>query len=385
MNKKYTTIAIYIVITAVIIMTAGELIINYKNIFGLIGGLWELLWTVFRPATIGFAIAYLLFPVVKKLNGFFMLFEKSINKRNPEVRSHWALSVATTWFLVLAGISAVLTVLVSTVTENVKFVSIIEMSKAAETIVLATEDFYRKALQFLGTLNIAASDVDAVLKNFGETAIGWFQNASNNFAGSVSSVVSSMGTLLFSIIFSIYFMVDGDNILNYWKRVLQILLPEKIYTGIGMVIEDADRCFSGYIRGQIADAIIMAVIFSVVLSIIKVPYAVVIGILSGIGNLIPYIGPVVAYGGVALSCLMSGDIKKLILAVVIVFIIQTIDGNVINPKLLSSSIQVHPLLVISALLIGGSIGGVLGMLLAVPLGALIKLEFDRFVKYRMEK
>ncbi|MCR5777630.1 MAG: AI-2E family transporter, partial [Lachnospiraceae bacterium] len=280
MNKKYTTIAIYIVITAVIIMTAGELIINYKNIFGLIGGLWELLWTVFRPATIGFAIAYLLFPVVKKLNGFFMLFEKSINKRNPEVRSHWALSVATTWFLVLAGISAVLTVLVSTVTENVKFVSIIEMSKAAETIVLATEDFYRKALQFLGTLNIAASDVDAVLKNFGETAIGWFQNASNNFAGSVSSVVSSMGTLLFSIIFSIYFMVDGDNILNYWKRVLQILLPEKIYTGIGMVIEDADRCFSGYIRGQIADAIIMAVIFSVVLSIIKVPYAVVIGIIS---------------------------------------------------------------------------------------------------------
>ena len=123
----------------------------------------------------------------------------------------------------------------------------------------------------------------------------------------------------------------------------------------------------------------MAILVSTSLYLIGIKYAVIIGILSGIGNLIPYLGPVVAYGSTILVSLLSGDWKRMIVALVVLFIIQTIDGNVINPKLLSSSIDVHPMLVIAALIIGGALGGFLGMLFAVPVAAFLKVQFDKII------
>ena len=96
------------------------------------------------------------------------------------------------------------------------------------------------------------------------------------------------------------------------------------------------------------------------LSIVGVPYGVVIGIVTGIGNLIPYVGAFVAYVCTIASCLLAGDIRMLIIATVMICIFQFIDGNIINPKLLSDSVEVHPLLVICCLLIGGAFGGVIG-------------------------
>ena len=146
-----------------------------------------------------------------------------------------------------------------------------------------------------------------------------------------------------------------------------------------ILVNDADTVFSGYIRGQLIDALIMAVLVSVSLYLIGVKYAVIIGILSGIGNLIPYLGPVVAYGSTILVCLLSGDWKRLIVAIIVLFVIQTIDGNVINPRLLSSNVDVHPMLVIAALIIGGALGGVVGMLFAVPVAAFLKIQFDKII------
>ena len=145
-------------------------------------------------------------------------------------------------------------------------------------------------------------------------------------------------------------------------------------------LKDADRAFSGYIRGQMIDGIIMAILVSFSLSLIGVRYAVAIGILTGIGNLIPYVGPFVAYGTTILVCTLYGDFSKLLPAILALFAIQTVDGNVINPRLLSNSIDIHPLLVIISLIIGGAVGGVLGIFLAAPIASLIKLQVDRMIE-----
>jgi predicted PurR-regulated permease PerM len=129
----------------------------------------------------------------------------------------------------------------------------------------------------------------------------------------------------------------------------------------------------------------MAVVVSIALLLIDVKFAVIIGLLTGIGNLIPYVGPVVGYGFTAAVCLLSQDYRKLIIAIVVLFIIQTIDGNVINPKFLSHAIKVHPVLVIVSLLIGSAVGGFGGMILAVPLAALLKTWFDRGIASLSEK
>lgn len=130
------------------------------------------------------------------------------------------------------------------------------------------------------------------------------------------------------------------------------------------------------------DALLVGVMVSIAMLIARIPYALVIGILTGIGNLVPYVGPVVGFGSLIIVSLAEGSISKLIIGAVILAAVMFIDGNVINPKMLSSNVEVHPVLVIVALIAGGNIGGVVGMLVAVPVAALLKLQFEKYVEKR---
>ena len=97
---------------------------------------------------------------------------------------------------------------------------------------------------------------------------------------------------------------------------------------------------------------------------------------------IPYVGPIVAYASTALSCLIAGDVRTFALAVVVLAVIQFVDGQIVNPKILADSVEVHPILVIVALIVGGKVGGVVGMLVAVPCAALAKIYFEKYVAWR---
>ena len=128
------------------------------------------------------------------------------------------------------------------------------------------------------------------------------------------------------------------------------------------------------------DAAIVGVLATIALSIAAVPYAAIVGICIGFGNLIPYFGPIVGYVATVLVCLPSMAIDKMIIGLVIIAVIMFVDGNIINPRLLSANVDVHPLLVVAALIAGGAVGGIAGMLIAVPSAALVKLQFDRYLE-----
>ena len=105
----------------------------------------------------------------------------------------------------------------------------------------------------------------------------------------------------------------------------------------------------------------------------------------GIANLIPYMGPVVGYGLTVIAGLVTGQIETMIAALIIIAVIQVLDGAVINPKLLSNSVEIHPMLVIVALLAGNKVGGFIGMIAAVPVAALVKVWFERFVETKRKE
>ena len=121
------------------------------------------------------------------------------------------------------------------------------------------------------------------------------------------------------------------------------------------------------------------------ISLVGVKFAIVIGVLAGIGNLIPYVGPFVAYALTVLVCLISNDFNTMFIAIIALLVIQTIDGQIINPRLLGSTVNVHPMYVIVAIIFGESLGGFMGMIFAVPVAALIKIEFDRLVEMKLKK
>ena len=352
-NKEYSIKSIYVVKTALMTFVLG-LIIYY--LAGRTGSALSFVSAVLKPLVLGLVFTYLLRPAVKKFeNNLFSGFKKPAAKK--------VAAVALTFVIVLLALSFILGIIAVTVTKSL---SAFNPAEFREYLIVLADQFSK----FWTTIEKQLASMNINLGNVGD----WLGRIFNG-------VKSGASTLLFAVIFAIYFLLD-EKIFIYWAEVLKVFADEKARDRLHLLSADANRVFSGYIRGQSMDAAIVGSLVSIALLIAGVPYAVVIGILTGLGNLVPYVGPVVGFGSLIIVCLAEGSIAHLIIGGVILAAVMFIDGNIINPRMLSSNVEVHPVLVIIALLAGGKVGGVVGMLVAVPVAALLKLQFERYVEKR---
>ena len=326
------------------------------------GGFWMTLWQMFtavlKPLVIGAIICYLFLPVVQKIETLLSKEEKPW--RRPAAVAIFYICVAAVLALIVIG----LFLFVKGSIDDLGKIDFKEMQNFVMSMADRFSDEIRQIEEKIASSNLPFAKAGTLLTGFVNGVAGFFSG------------------LLFGIIFSIYFMLDGNHIMTYWSRALRLITGETVFTAVKQFAADADKAFSGYIRGQFIDAALVGVISTIALTLAGVPYSVVIGIMIGIGNLIPYVGPLMGYGAVIVICLIMGQYEKLVIGLLIIAVIMFIDGNVINPRLLSDNVEVHPLLVVAALLAGGALGGFVGMLIAVPTAALIKMQFDRYLDAR---
>ena len=344
-----TYASITIIVTALILY----LLYNTRGVWSVA---WNLFMAVLRPIVLGGIISYLLRPVVKKLEIFFT--ERGLEKfaRTGAV----VLSIA----LALIIVFGILGILIFTLVRTVGTISAADIKSLISYMQNDFASFTAKLEEYLGMFGISAERISKI-------------------AGAIVNGISNIASgLLFGVIFAIYFMLDNGRISTYWMRVLNVLSDNSSRAGLRRFLADADRVFSGYIRGQFIDAAIIGVMTTVSMMVIGVPNGMVVGVLTGVGNLIPYVGPVIGYLTLALVCIPTGAWAKFIAGAVVLAILLFVDGNIINPRLLSSNVMVHPLLVVAALIGGGAVGGFVGMLIAVPTAALIKIQFDRYLERR---
>jgi predicted PurR-regulated permease PerM len=385
LNKRYTLISIYVIVTAIIIYSLSLIAKSAPAIFEYIMDKLSWIARVAKPIVIAFVFAYIFDPVIE-------FFEKNykkvkIGKKGKErhLKSPRTLAVFTTIIIIVFVLSGIISLLVFSVTDQIRLANFDDLIILANSYMKSINDFYNSVLDKLNDLDIQSEEISEYVKLVSTSILNGLKSMATSLVASLSNISSYLTTFIFSIIIGIYFMIDGAMIKRFIKMVGKALLNEKANKRISQFIKDADRVFSGYIRGQLTDAAVMMILISLTLSVVGVKFAFIIGILAGIGNLVPYLGPFIAYIGTAIVCLINGQYSELLIAVIALFIIQTIDGNIIAPKLLSQSIQIHPVLVIISLIFGNAIGGLLGMLLAVPVGALIKLLFVRYIDYKLEK
>lgn len=375
-NKKYALGVFYLLLLALLYQLGIRFLDNFPQLGSHLATLFPWASQVFSPLFLGFAIAYLLSPICR-------FFEKMLSK-NPFLSKRQSLcrniSIFLTFALPLLGIILLGSLLLSTLTKSVQLLRFDDLFRSIEDFASTVKKFYSDLYLRLGNLPIGGEDAKEAVQSLLQKAMVFFQNMGNSVFSSLGNLAGALSTMVFGIIFSLYFLADGKKILSYWAKVFRLLFGEKKLEKLRCFFSDADRVFAGYLRGQIIDGMIMAVLVSVSLSILQVRYAVVIGVLTGFGNLIPYVGPFIAYGLTGLVCLLYGDFSLIFPSLVALFVIQTLDGNVINPRLLSQNIDVHPLVVIISLIIGGSLGGFLGIFLAAPVASLVKLELDKFME-----
>lgn len=193
-------------------------------------------------------------------------------------------------------------------------------------------------------------------------------NTIKNITRAIFNIFSQIVGLVLIPIFSFYFLKD----LSYFRKKILFIIPKSLRNELMNIFKDIDVLLSKFIRGQIIVAACVGVLSTIALLIIDVDFAFLIGMIAGISNVIPYIGPIIgAIPGVIFGLL--DEPAKAIWVVIAFTIIQQIESAVLSPKIVGESVGLHPVSVIISLFIGNELFGVLGMLFAVPVAASIKI------------
>lgn len=362
-DSHYAKVCLYASVTVILTMAVIMLLYSASPV---IWTIWNLLCSVLEPLIYGAAICYVMTPLVNWVSGRLEKRPKFADAQNEEKR-HNAAIVISLLLVVLAFllIIAMFAVLITHSLSSLNWTTIREMWESAQ-----------------GDLTNLIAKISERLESWGLISSG--SDPNSGLLGLFNGAKNIATTALFSVIFSVYLLFDGERVASYLNRVLRAILGGR-GVDVSRLLADADKVFSGYFRGQGIDALIVGVSSAILLTIVGVPYAPIVGLLTGLGNLVPYLGGPVGFGSIALMCLPEGAWAKMLWGFLAMGLVMFLDGNVINPKLLSNSVEVHPILVLVALIAGGAIGGIAGMLVAVPTAAFLKIQLDRWLEKREAK
>ncbi len=205
----------------------------------------------------------------------------------------------------------------------------------------------------------------------------------NTFAG-VIGAFGGIVDFVIALIFSIYVLCSKETLSKQIKKLLHAFLPERVRNGILHVATTAHGIFCAFVTGQCVEAVILGSLCAVGMLIFRFPYAAMIGVLVGVTALIPVVGAFIGAGVGAFLILMIDPLQALMFVIFIV-VLQQIEGNVIYPKVVGNSVGLPAMWVLAAVTVGGGIGGIVGMLFAVPTASVIYTLLREATAKRLEK
>ena len=314
-DKRYAKIGLYAGVSAMLTFSAC-MILYYSS--GMFVKLWELICTVMEPIVYGAALSYVLNPLVKRVSRQLRRRKAFAGEENSAKRRSAAVVISL--LLVLLFMFAIVMVLVLMVTHSIASLRLEQIQS------------------LLGT---AQGDFAELLKATRERLAAWgvlSSESESNLFSTFSDVKDLLTNTVFAVIFGVYFLIDGPRVAAYLGTVAHAVLGDRVTVDYRRLIADADKVFSGYFRGQGIDALVVGVLSGVSLTAVGVPFGPVVGLLAGLGNLIPYVGGPVGFGSIALMCIPSAAWNKMAWGFVVMGIVMFVDSNVINPKLLSDNV-----------------------------------------------
>ena len=377
-DKKLLKYSVYVTLTAIAVYLALTIMSNIGTIFittfNIIGNLLGLI----KPLIIAVIIAYLLYPLTKIIENF--LRTNTLYKiKNQSARR--VIAIVSSYLLIIGIVLALLW--------GIYFMIGGQLSKNT-TLTNIVSDIS----SYLNTNSFSTSSIEDTLKNLNipfidnlqpyiiqivDTVQKYIMTNLGAMTSNIMSIGSSIASFFIAIIISIYILKDSEYFISLWKK-LYYLIFRSSNTGkkISETFALVNDVFSKFIRGQLLEAFCVGILSAIALSIVGIDYAVVIGLIAGICNMIPYVGPLVGTILAAVMGLLSGRPIKVIYAVIAMLIVQQVDNNLLAPKLVGNSVGLHAVFTMMAILVGGNIGGLLGMLLAVPIAASIRVLFNKW-------
>lgn len=343
---------------------------NWTSVGDFISNFFEIV----APFLSGILIAYILYIPVSKLEESYLKSKLKFISKNSR-----KLSILLVYLIVLLLIVILINFILPVVID-----SVIELTNNFQ-------GYYKLAIDNYNNLQedsiFKSQIVVDIVNNVQNFDLAQYINVNKifDYIKGVVGVASSVFNIFVTIIVSVYILLERTDILEFLKRLGSAIFKKNTYDNLGRYFYNTNQIFFKFLASQFLDAIVVGILTTIVMSIMKVRYAPLLGFMIGLFNMIPYFGAIIAIVLSVLITAITGGISQAIWLTIIVTIVQQIDANIINPKIVGDSLKISPLLVIFAVTIGGAYFGVLGMFLAVPVFAILKILINDYIDYKNSK
>lgn len=242
--------------------------------------------------------------------------------------------------------------------------------------------------QYLPQLEALIIDLNIDWKSISQKIIDLVQNWGSGLlttgSGLIGNVVSAVSTFVIGLIFSFYLLLQKEKLARQGRQVFYALLPIKYADRALEILRLANRTFSSFLSGQCLEAVILGTLFVVFMTFLRLPYALLVGVLIALTALIPIVGAFIGCGVGALLISIT-DPWKAVVFVILFLVLQQIEGNLIYPHVVGSSVGLPSIWVLAAVTLGGKLMGVLGMLFFIPFCSVLYALFRSHVKTCLAK
>lgn len=365
--KKNFSKWVYWFLFAVCVIIVYNIIGNFAQVTLSIGKFFRII----SPFLMGMLIAYILYIPASGI-------EKRLKKSKFKLISKKARGLSV---LIAYIIAVIIIVIIMNVVLPVVIESIVEL-------VNNFQGYYDRLLDDYSKLPedsfIKSEQVNQILNSIKNINLADYINVEKimEYAKGAISIVTSVFDAFVTIIVSIYALLERGNIMKFAKKVTYTIFGENTSKKIGKYFDSTNHIFFKFLASQLIDAIIVGIMITVALSLMRIKYAVLIGFMIGLFNIIPYFGAIVAVALSILITLITGGFTQAVWMSIVVIILQQIDANIINPKIVGNSLEISALLIIFAVTVGGAYFGILGMFLAVPVAAVLKILINDYIEYK---
>ncbi len=371
-NSKYTTIAIYSFLVAVSVILF-YLAISQVSIFT---DKLDSIIVIFQPFIIGFSIAY----IINFLLEFYenRVFEtKYIKKLKLKSKRGLAIfiSYVTAFFIISMVVKFLLPQLID---------SILGLVNDIPTYINNATELINKLIK---DLNIEDQYSQTLIDNFNNLVnyiIRFVTNLIPALGIFVTKIASSIWNVVLGIIVSVYLLIDKEKLCALSKKITFGLLPENYANNLIKLVHKSNYTFGRFLIGKIIDSLIIGVLTFIILTIFKMPYTVLVSVIVGITNIIPFFGPFIGAIPSFIIILFVSPVQA-VWFLLIIFFIQQLDGNVIGPKILGDSIGISAFWILFSILVAGKVLGLVGMIIGVPLFAIFYSIVKGFIEGRLKK
>ncbi len=351
-----------------IFVLAVMIIIVYKTfdsigiVFGYIGDFLRLLIPIF----LALAIAFILHPLCRKIEDFCRKFKiKWVSKHCRGI------SVTIIFIAAIIVITGFFRILLPT------------LFKSITDLALQLPNIVSKFSRYLYSLDFDGYTLHTFLDKitFENLMSGFDLDNVKSYMSGIAGFSKAVFNIFLSLIISVYILLDRKGFKETCRKVSLLIFPKKGMDVISKYVSHTFNIMHKYVYCQLLEVVIVFVLSLIILLVMGVQYAPILSLFIGVFNLIPYFGAIIACTVTALLTVFTSSLSKGIAVAVALIIMQQIDANIIQPKLVKDTLKVKPFWVICGVSVGGGLFGILGILLAVPFMALVKTIFEDCYDY----